>query len=69
MNINDNYSFTRMAQPLKYPVYDKENGNIPAGATDVEIAFGQSSKTYKNTKTGKVEHQNVYRWHGKIYNA
>lgn len=69
MNINDNYRFTRMARPLKYPVYDKENGNIPAGTTDVEIAFGQSSKTYKNAKTGKIEHQNAYRWNGKIYNA
>lgn len=69
MITNDNYSFTRMAQPLKYPVYDKENGNIPAGATGVEIAFGQSSKTYTDDRTGKVKHQNAYRWHGKIYNA
>lgn len=69
MNVNDIYNFKRMVQPLKYPAYDNENGTIPAGATDVEIAFGQSSKTYKNARTGKVEHQNVYRWHGKIYNA
>lgn len=69
MNINDNYIFKRMAQSLKYPVYDKENGNIPAGATNVEIAFGQSSKTYEDKKSGKIKHQNVYRWKGKIYNT
>lgn len=67
-----NYDFKPYGKPLQYPAaYDPKTlkPQIPAGATGVEIAKGQSSKTFKNKKTGKIEHQNVYRWKGKIYNA
>ena len=67
----EKYDFKALDKPTKYPVFDSETHEvlIPAGATDVEIAYGQSSKTYKNKRTGKIERQNVYRWNGKIYNA
>ena len=67
-----NYDFKLYDKPLKYPAaYDPKTLKpmIPAGATGVEIARGQSSKTFVNKKTGKVENQNVYRWKGIIYNA
>lgn len=67
--MTNNYTFTSLTKPTIYPVYDNTNGNIPVGASGVEVAFGQSSKTYVDTKTGKTKHQNVYRWNGKIYNA
>lgn len=65
------YDFKPLGKPTKYPVWDAETSKtlIPAGATGVEIAYGQSSKTYKNKQTGKIERQNVYRWKGQIYNA
>lgn len=65
------YDFKPLGKPTKYPVWDAETHKtiIPAGAEGVEIAYGQSSKTYKNKRTGKTEHQNVYRWKGQIYNA
>ena len=65
------YDFKPLGKPTKYPVRDSQTFEvlIPAGATGVEIAYGQSSKTYKNKRTGKIERQNVYRWNGKIYNA
>ena len=65
------YDFKPLGKPTKYPVWDAETSKtlIPAGAVGVEIAKGQSSKTFKNKKTGKIEHQNVYRWKGKIYNT
>lgn len=67
----EKYDFKPLGKPTKYPVWDSEKHKImiPAGAEGVEIAYGQSSKTYKNKRTGKIEHQNVYRWNGKIYNA
>ena len=52
---------------LAFPVYDGKKCVIPKGTPNVEIAFHQSTKTYK--KDGKLEKQNVYRWNGKIYNA
>ena len=66
-----NYDFKPLGKPTKYPVWDAETSKtlIPAGADGVEIAYGQSSKTYKNKQTGKTERQNVYRWKGQIYNA
>ena len=62
------YTFTALNHPTKYPIYDKINGNIPVGATGVEVAYGQSTKTYVDKKTGQTKQQNVYRWKGKIYN-
>lgn len=65
------YDFKLLGKPTKYPVRDSQTSEvlIPAGATGVEIAYGQSLKTYKNKRTGKTERQNVYRWKGQIYNA
>lgn len=65
------YDFKPLGKPTKYPVWNAETSKtlIPAGAEGVEIAYGQSSKTYKNKRTGKTERQNVYRWKGQIYNA
>jgi hypothetical protein len=67
----DKYDFKPLGKPLRFPVYDNDAHKvvIPAGAEGVEIAYGQSSKTYKDKKTGKIKHQNVYRWKGQIYNA
>lgn len=58
--------FIKMTRPLDYPAAD---GKIPAGATGVYIAFRASPFTYFNKYTGKYEHLNVYKWHGKIYHA
>ena len=64
------YVFTHMSNPLKYPVVDTDGKTlIPKGATGVDIAFGQSSKTRKDRKTGKTLHQNVYSWNGQLYNC
>lgn len=65
------YKFTKLNTPLKYPVRDPETFKIliPAGTKNVEIAYGQSSRTYKNKKTEKIEHQNVYRWNGQLFNV
>lgn len=67
----EKYDFKALDKPTKYPVFDSETHEIliPAGSEGVEIAYGQSSKTYKNKRTGKTERQNVYRWKGQIYNA
>ena len=54
---------------LKYPVYEGKTCVLPKGTPNVEIAFGESSKSYTNPATGKVKKQNVYRWMGKIFNA
>ena len=71
MQNTDEYNFKPLDKPTRYPVVDyiTHKTLIPAGAHGVEIAYGQSSKTYKNKRTGKTEHQNVYRWNGKTYNA
>lgn len=56
----NNYDFKLYDKSLKYPAaYDPKTfmPMIPAGATGVEIARGQSSKTFFNKKTGKVENQ------------
>lgn len=67
----EQYDFKPLSKPTKYPVLDSDTHEvlIPAGTSSVDIAYGQSSKTYKNRRTGKIEHQNAYRWNGKIYNA
>ena len=67
----EKYDFKPLGKPTKYPVLDAETHKtiIPVGAEGVEIAYEQSSKTYKNKRTGKTERQNVYRWNGQIYNA
>lgn len=62
------YKFSK-PMTLKFPVYDGKNCLIPRGTPNVEIAFGASSKTYVDPKTGKLCYQNVYRWNGNIYNA
>lgn len=63
------YQFSK-PMTLKYDVTDGASLLIPAGTPNVEIAFGQSSKTYViNKKTNKIRYQNVYRWNGVIYNA
>lgn len=63
------YQFSK-PMTLKYDVTDGASLLIPAGTPNVEIAFGQSSKTYVvNKKTNKIRYQNVYRWNGKIYHA
>lgn len=54
---------------LKYPVYEGKKCVLPKGTPDVEIAFGASSKTYVDKKTGKTWNQNVYRWMGTVFNA
>lgn len=65
------YKWIALTKPLAYPVWDNDAGKIaiPKGATGVEFAPKQSSKTYKDKKTGETIHQNVYRWNGMIYNA
>ena len=67
----EKYDFKALGKLTKYPVFDSETHEvlIPAGSEGVEIAYGQSSKTYKNKRTGKTLNQNVYRWNDKIYNA
>ena len=67
----DNYDFKPLGKPTKFPVYDVESHKtlIPAGAEGVDIAYEQSSKTYKDKRTGKTRRQNVYRWNGVVYNA
>lgn len=67
----EKYDFKPLGKLTKYPVFDSETHEvlIPAGSEGVEIAYGQSSKTYKNKRTGKTLNQNVYRWNDKIYNA
>ena len=67
--ININYTFTPLGHPTKYPIYDNGRKAIPAGAIGVEVAYGQSSRTYKDKITGKTKPQNVYRYQGKVYNA
>ena len=63
------YKWIPLTKPLAYPVWESGNIAIPRGATGVEFAPKQSSKTYKDKKTGQIVRQNVYRWNGKIYNA
>ena len=62
------YKFTKPCT-LQYPVYDKGKCVLPKGTPNVEIAFGASSKTYVDKKTGKTRNQNVYRWMGSLFNV
>ena len=64
------YKWTKLNVPLKYPVYENGKVVIPAGTSDVEIAYGQSSKhLYSKDKWPIGKMQNAYRWNGVIYNA
>ena len=70
MQMNENYKWTAMKQPTRFPVYDNGKKVLDPGLEGVEVAFGQSSKPLLDKKgkpTGKM--QNVYRYQGKIYNA
>ena len=67
-NRKDMYNFT-LPCTLKFNVYDGNKCILPKGTPNVEIAFRQSSKTWTNKKTGKIENQNVYRWMGKTFNS
>ena len=68
-----NYNFKPLGKPLKFPITDNGKIVLPAGTTGVDIAFGESSKTYKKfdkkTQTSKICNQNVYRHNGVIYNV
>ena len=51
------YKWTKFNKPLQYSVYENGKVVIPAGTTDVEIAYRQSSKPLlsKNKQpTGKM---------------
>ena len=53
-------------RPLKYDV--KIKGQIvviPAGTTNVDIAYGKSYMKYK-TADGTYKNMNMYRWNGMI---
>ena len=64
------YKWTKLNVPLKYPVYENGKVVIPAGTSDVEIAYGQSSKhLYSKDKWPIGKMQNAYRWNGVIYNV
>ena len=66
---NCNYEFTLLNHPTRYAIYDNGKKAIPAGTFGVEVAYGQSSRTYKDKITGKLKNQNVYRYKGKLYNV
>lgn len=63
------YKYNFIYCTLKFNVYDGGKCVLSKGTPNVGIAFGASSKTYIDKKTGKVRNQNVYNWMGKIFNA
>lgn len=62
------FNFIRMKQPLRYDVISDGIVVIPKGTSDVEIAYRQSNKMYRN-KDNELVNMNVYRYNGKIYHA
>lgn len=63
------YKFVNMGnRPLKFPVKCNTATVIPAGATNVKIAFGQSSLKYVDA-TGRTKNCNVYLYKGRLYHG
>lgn len=56
-------------RPLEHPVRCNSKTVIPAGATNVKIAFGASPFTYVHPDTGKLKHLNVYIYKNRMYHA
>lgn len=66
---HSSYKFVNMGtRPLKFPVRCGKKIVIPAGATNVKIAFGQSSLRYTDFG-GKIKKCNVYLYKGRIYHG
>ena len=61
--------FTKMQQPLKFPVRCGIATVIPEGATGVQIAFRQSHLRRFDEDLGRDVPMNVYRYKGREYHA
>ena len=57
------------SKPLEYPVYCNTKVVIPAGATNVKIAFRQSHLTRWDDVLKQRVKMNVYIWKGNVYHA
>lgn len=65
------YTFDITDRTLKFNAsWNKARGcyDLPAGTEHVDIATAQSSRVYKDMRTGMTKRENVYRKDGILYN-